>query len=201
MPPEIDVSERLTAIAEATLQVAREEGPRAATIRAVAARLGGSTTLITKYVPTRAALLSNAFRHMTAHWDGELAVALEGRTGMDRLRALSNWSLDTEGYDDAFRRLWLEKLAGPGRGPTGLDDELEEARDEHASIVEAVDGAFEDDDTGWLVDTLFLAFRGFFISSIEDPENWPAERASAAINRLLDAVEAADVSKAAARSV
>lgn len=195
MPPEIDVPERLDAIAEATLQIAREEGPRAATIRAVAARLGGSTTLITKYVPTRAALLSNAFRHMTAHWEAELSATLEGHTGIERLRALAGWSMDTEGYDDAFRRLWLEKLAGPDRSPTGLDDELEEAREEHASIVETVTGAFGEGDTDWLVDTLFLAFRGFFISSIEDPEHWPPERASAAVNRLIDLVEAAEPSR------
>jgi hypothetical protein len=45
------------------------------------------------------------------------------------------------------------------------------------------------DDQNWLADVLFLAFRGYYISSIEDPEHWSPDRAASALEWLLDLVE------------
>ncbi|HJG47134.1 TetR family transcriptional regulator, partial [Corynebacterium variabile] len=63
MPREVDTSARLQRIADATLAVAREQGTRAVTLRAVAKELGGSTTLVTNYLKTRADLILNALDH------------------------------------------------------------------------------------------------------------------------------------------
>ncbi|HTU15220.1 MAG TPA: TetR family transcriptional regulator C-terminal domain-containing protein [Solirubrobacterales bacterium] len=187
MPAEINVTERLQAIAVATLQLAQEEGPGGVTVRAVAKRLGGSTTLVTKYIPSRTALLANAFEHISAHWQNDLGATLEDQEGMDRLRSLALWSLNTGEFEDAIRRLWIAALAGSPPGPEGGETSRTEAHDEYEFIRETVAGA---DQEAWLADALFLAFRGFYVSSVEDPENWPPERAAEAITRLLDIVEA-----------
>lgn len=178
--------ERLRSIAKATLQLASDEGPGSVTVRAVAARLGGSTTLITKYLPTRLALLGNAFAYVDENWEIDKAKALEGKAGMERVRALAHWSLQTENYDDAIRRFWMEALAG---SPTKADHEApkDEAHDEYDAIREAVDDAGQQP---WLADLLFLAFRGYYISSVEDPATWSPERAFAAVQAALDLVEA-----------
>lgn len=73
MPAEIDRAERLDDIARAVLEIAREHGGQAVTVRAVAARLGGSTTLVTKYLPSRPALLANALRYVRENWAAESA--------------------------------------------------------------------------------------------------------------------------------
>lgn len=185
MPAEIDRDERLDAIAKATLEITREHGARAATVRAVGARLGGSTTLVTKYLPSRPALLANAVRYVNANWSDDLAGALAERNGEDQLRALANWSLNTTGYDDVIRRLWIDALASGERSTGGTDLPREQARAEHDQIRATVTQALGEE-AGWLADTLFLAFRGYYLSSIEDPENWPPERAAAAISQLLD---------------
>lgn len=188
MPVPIDVAKRLDAIANATLDLARDQGAGAVTIRAVAAHMGGSTTLITKYLPTRAALLANASRYVQDHWTDELATALGDRTGVDQLRALAAWSLDTDDYDLPVRRLWLEALSTGQQRANGTDIPLEQARAEHDWIETLVADACGKRQS-WLADTLFLTLRGYYLSTIEDPDRWPPERAAAAIKRLLDLVE------------
>lgn len=185
MPPEIDTSARLTEIAEATLEVAREQGPRSVTIRAVAARMGRSTTVITKYVPSRSALLSNAVSHVRAGWDVAVAKALDQKTGLDRLRALMDWTLDTEDYDDAARRLWHETLAKEDPASEQWEALVDEAQDDHASIVTTIEESAIDA-PAWLADVLYLVSRGFFVSTVADPEGWSGDRARVAVNAMLD---------------
>jgi AcrR family transcriptional regulator len=188
MPPAINVEERLDAIAIATLEIAREHGAAGVTIRAVAARLGGATSRVTKYVPTRAALLNNASRYMAAHWSNDAADALDQQTGIDRLRALARWSLNTEGYDDAIRRLWIDALASRNENDDPASRSRQQARDEHKTIRELVTSVLPHR-MEWLADTLFLAFRGYYLSTIEDPGRWPPERAASAIEQLLDVIQ------------
>ena len=185
MPPEIDTSARLTEIAEATLEVAREEGPRSVTIRAVAARMGRSTTVITKFIPSRSALLVNAVSHVRAGWDAAVTEVLGRKSGMERLRALMDWTLDTEDYDDAARRLWHEILAKEEPDSDQWEALVDEAHDDHASIVKTIEESAIDAPP-WLADVLFLVSRGFFVSTVKDPEGWSGDRARAAVNAMLD---------------
>lgn len=188
MPAPIDVEQRLDEIAVATLELAREGGAAAVTIRAVAARLGGATSRVTKYLPTRAGLLANAARYMTAHWEADAGAALADQTGIDRLRALAAWSLTTDGYDDAIRRLWIDAIASGQTEIEGVNHVREQAHHEQDELRALVEDALPAGNE-WLADALYLAFRGYYLSTIEDPHRWPAERAGAAIQRLLDLVE------------
>ncbi|BBY28473.1 hypothetical protein GCM10023114_20000 [Mycolicibacterium sediminis] len=194
MPPEIDTSARLTEIAEATLEIAREEGPGSVTIRAVAARMGRSTTVVTKYVPSRSALLVNAVSHVRSGWDAAVAEVLDRKSGMDRLRALMDWTLDTEDYDDAARRLWHEILAKEEPDSDQWGALVDEAHDDHASIVATIEESAIDAPP-WLADVLFLVSRGFFVSTVKDPEDWSGDRARVAVNAMLDDLVAPGVTR------
>lgn len=185
MPAEIDRAKRLDDIARATLEIARERGPRGVTVRAVAASLGGSTTLVTKYLPTRPLLLGNAFRYVRENWSESSAEALGESTGKERIHALARWSLQTVDDDATIRQLWIEALASGNRAVEGLDLPQLQAHSEHEDI-----GAIVEQGLGerwdWLVDTLFLVFRGYYLSSIEDPQRWRTQRAAEAVARLLN---------------
>lgn len=181
MPVHVDVEKRLADIAEATIAIASKEGADAVTIRSVAKRLGGSTGLVTRYVPTRAALLTNAGAWVQAQWNDDYEKVLNGAEGVQRLRALAALMCSTSDLDQAARRMWVEQVqhAGPR-----VIDTVVEAGQEMEVIRRAASGT-KMEGAAWLHDLLFLAFRGYFILDIEDPDGWPAERAATAVDTLL----------------
>lgn len=79
------------------------DGLDGVSIRAVAKRIGGSTTLVTNYLPTREALLRNAIEHTMRDWDADLDQALEGTPAPGRLAVLARWACSTTGNDEVRR--------------------------------------------------------------------------------------------------
>ncbi|PZT71290.1 hypothetical protein DN402_04540 [Streptomyces sp. SW4] len=96
MPIDVDEVQRRKEIAEATLAVAARDGARAVTIRAVAKELGGSTAMVTNYVPTRMALITNAVRAAESRWRADLDAHVGELRGKERLRATVEWHLSTD---------------------------------------------------------------------------------------------------------
>ena len=47
----------------------------------------------------------------------------------------------------------------------------------------------------WLADVLFLVSRGFFVSTVKDPEDWSGDRARVAVNAMLDDLVAPGVTR------
>ncbi|MEU7278439.1 TetR/AcrR family transcriptional regulator [Streptomyces sp. NPDC045431] len=186
MPIEVDEARRLDEIADATIQVARERGVRSVTIRAVAAQLGGSTAMVTNYVSSRSALMINALRRAERDWAGEMEEVLEGLTGPERLQAVARWMCTTERDDEVLRRLLMEiASAGPGAGADV--EELRRAtarrgRDEMGALV-AEAGL---PDAALSADILHLLFRGYWLSTLEDPDTWTRERGTRVALALID---------------
>lgn len=190
MPIEVDEAQRLDEIAAATIQVARERGVRAVTIRAVAQQLGGSTAMITNYIPSRAGLMVNALRHAETEWNREVEEELDGLDGPGRLTALTRWMCTTGGDDLVMRRLLMETLAaGPAAGR-----EIEQARADTArSHVASLHDVVTEAEPGFppeAADILHLLFRGFWLAALEDPQGWPAERGTRAALATLDLLRA-----------
>ncbi|MGW7051643.1 TetR/AcrR family transcriptional regulator [Streptomyces sp. NPDC054887] len=186
MPIEVDEERRLDEIADATIQVARERGVRSVTIRAVAAQLGGSTAMVTNYVSSRSALMINALRRAEEGWTREMEQVLEGVAGPDRLRAAARWMCTTERDDEVQRRLLMEiASAGPGAGA-----EVEELRRATSRRSRAEFGALAAEaglpDPALGADILHLLFRGYWLSTLEDPESWSTERGTRTALALLD---------------
>jgi AcrR family transcriptional regulator len=185
MPLDVDAEARLDAIAEATIEQATHAGPRAITIRTVAARLGGSTTKVTHYVRSRGELMANAVRRVQQHWRPELAEVLAGRTGRDRLATFVDWWTTGTAQYDVFRLMWVEMLAMRDSDEVvsrALQQEAHAERDEVVAVLTESRIA----DPQLRADLLYLLLRGINISSVEDPETWPAERGRQAALALVE---------------
>ncbi|WP_067476363.1 TetR/AcrR family transcriptional regulator [Actinomadura hibisca] len=184
MPVEIDISQRLATIADATLEIVAADGVDGVSVRAVARRVGGSTTLVTNYLPTRDALLRNAIEHAIQTWTRDMEPSLAGTAGLERLLAVVRWACSTDGDDRVLRRLFMEIL---GRGEPGsqalavLCEDGRHNRDELAGAARDAGAA----DAAFTADVLHLVLRGFYVSSLEDPERWDSERAAPLVERLV----------------
>ena len=187
MPIQVDIEARLADIAAATLQVADRGGLADVTIRAVAAELDASTTFITNYLPTRAALLTNALRHIEAEWMVELEAELRGDDPAVALRRAMRSAVVWDSEELLRSQFWVAVL--------GVSDRAE-AVDEHlAESTAAVRALFAklvaqcghpDPDTG--ADLLVLVAQGAFISIVETPDLWPSTRLVEVADAAVDAV-------------
>ncbi|GJF31456.1 hypothetical protein KNE206_41560 [Kitasatospora sp. NE20-6] len=185
MPIDVDEVQRRKAIAHATLTVAARDGARAITIRAVAKELGGSTAMVTNYVPTRSALILNAVRAAESRWRADLESHVGDRTGADRLRATVEWHLSTEPEDLLLRTLWVEMLSSAHTDPAGVD--RQEPRDSRQEFLDASIAAGVPD-AALAADVLSLLTRGYYVSSMEEPAYWTAERVARVTKAVVDAL-------------
>lgn len=188
MPIEVDADKRLDQIAEATLRLAGREGPGNITIRAVAAELGGSTTLVTNYLRSRADLLANAVRYEQRQWaaDTERALNSAGPDPRERLYAMIRWSTSTDHDDVAARQIWMDLVS---RAPdTGASALLREDASEHHRRFQNLLHQVSPNIPSHVCDALYLAVRGFYFATTEDPQHWPDHRAEQAIVQMADAL-------------
>lgn len=186
MPREVDSAQRLTDIAAATIAVARASGAHAVTIRSVARQLGGSTTLVTNYLPSRAALVLNALDQGRDRWEAERTDALAQAEPRDRLHALVDWSLSSTSDDPVLRTLILEIVANAGFEP-GMAAALQRESTQFIELLAATarEAGFEDPDA--VADVTYLLVRGAYIASTEDPGRWTDQHLRRVI---LGAIEA-----------
>ncbi|ORT57055.1 TetR family transcriptional regulator C-terminal domain-containing protein [Streptomyces sp. CB03238] len=185
MPIDVDEVQRRKEIARATLAVAARDGARAVTIRAVAKELGGSTAMVTNYVPTRIALITNAVHAAESRWRADLEARVGDLQGKERLRAMVEWNLSTEPDDLLLRTLWVEMLSSTHTDPNGVD--RDEARESRQEFVDAAIAAGAPD-ADLAADVLSLLTRGYFISTVEDPAFWTAERTARVARAVVDAL-------------
>lgn len=187
MPIEVDEVRRLDEIAQATIEVARQQGVRAVTIRAVAKQLGGSTAMVTNYVPNRAALMYNALRRAEEDWASDMEEFLRGSDGPDRLRAMARWMCTTTDDDEILRRLLIE-IASSEEGPAA-EGVRASSREYRAEIAQAVSEAGVPQ-AELTADILHLMFRGYWLATLEDGDGWPTERGAGAVLAVLDLLRA-----------
>lgn len=189
MPIDVNAEERLAQIAEATLRVVEKRGADGVTIRAVAEEMGGSTTVVTNYIPTRTRLISNAVHHAIEGWNEEMAGQLEGLAPEEEFRALARWSSSTTGDDPVVRQLFIELLAKAGEGEelNALRADGAEHR-EHFKVAAAAAGVAEPD---FAADLMHLILRGFYLAAVEDPDGWSTARVQPVIDHLIDLLQAA----------
>jgi AcrR family transcriptional regulator len=188
VPIQVDPQERLDELAVATLTVVQRDGLAALTIRSVADEVGRSTAVVTNYLPTRAALVLNAFRHGREAWGRELGTAVAGLEGPERLDRTLQWWSSSEPIDGALRQLWLEIVltSDDPRFAAVVGELSADDRDRVRAAVAAADNEAGD----LLVDALLLVLRGFWVSATEDPEQWTPDRGLAAFRAIAAALDA-----------
>jgi AcrR family transcriptional regulator len=203
VPIDVNAEERLAQIAEATLRVVEKRGADGVTIRAVADEMGGSTTVVTNYIPTRTRLISNAVHHAIDAWESELDQQMEGRAPEEEFRELARWSSSTTGDDPIVRQLFIELLAKAGEGEEldALRKDGQEHR-EHFRVAAVAAGIAEPD---FAADLMHLMLRGFYLAAVEDPAEWSTDRVQPVLDHLIDLLQSAPAPaprkrRAAARS-
>lgn len=186
MPREIDAGQRLADIAAATVRVARTAGAQAVTIRSVARELGGSTTLVTNYLPSRAALIINALDQGRDRWLAERTEAIAAVPVAERLTALIEWSLSTGGDDAVLRTLILEIVANVNVEPE-MRESLRRESIEFQQVLETAAAEAGFVDPGHVAALVYVLVRGSYIATTEDPDRWDESRVRRVV---LDAVAA-----------
>jgi AcrR family transcriptional regulator len=184
MPIDVDHEQRMKDIARATISVVKERGAEGVTVRAVAERLGGSTTLVTNFLPTRGDLLLNAVRFILDGWNDEMTRTLAGVPAAEYFAAYSRWNISTAGDDQAYRRLLIEVVASSGSYPVAQHAIRGFSRENHETLLEAARAA-DATTPEFAADVIHLVLRGFYLASLEDPERWAYERMAPIIDRLL----------------
>lgn len=79
-------------MSDAVLAIAADRGFTAVTIRAVAERIGASTSVVTHYVPSGDELLRRAVRREIGARKTQAETVVAGLTGAAGLRALVRWA-------------------------------------------------------------------------------------------------------------
>ncbi|MBL1076527.1 TetR/AcrR family transcriptional regulator [Nocardia sp. 2] len=182
MPVEVDSADRRRRIGEAGVRIVREHGVAGLTVRAVAAALGGSTSLITNYVRNRTQLLDLTLETLVHQWDTQVD-ELTGDAGQ-RLRRLAEWALDWNRDTGPTVAKILVQILGENaidaQRLATLHHELDRLRGRLIAALRAAQ--VPDADTA--ADVLYLASRGAMITSVENPGDWPAERLARAADHL-----------------
>lgn len=188
MPRYVDHEDRRAQIVEATLEILADRGPRGLTFRAVAAKLGGSSTLITHYFATRQELL-DAIVGTMADWPSELdELEMDSDDEVERLRRFLIWMIPSSERGLMQERGRINLLGEP-------DAKL---RTRH--IFETWDAQARDlfrrhlrnlvpkDELELKVDVLRTVTNGLTLSTVEHPDNWPLARQTAVIDEVLAAL-------------
>ncbi|RGE20022.1 TetR/AcrR family transcriptional regulator [Leucobacter sp. wl10] len=171
MPRDIDREARLQDIADATIRVARASGANAVTIRAVARELGGSTTLVTNYLPSRSALILNVLDRASARWRDEYESSASGLTPSQRFEALVTWEPDPDEVEPVLRALILEIVANAQAEPA-LSESLHRESEAYRAVLRQAAGEAGFADADLATDLGYLLLRGAYFASAEDAAYW-----------------------------
>jgi AcrR family transcriptional regulator len=188
MPRHVNHDERRVEILRATLEVLAEHGPRGLTVRAVAGRMGGSSTLVTHYFSSRQALL-DALAELVADWPGDLAkLETDVEDPRQRLRLFLRWMVPTDeaGYIEERARI---NLIGEHAAPPRTRN-LFETWDNHvrAHFRRHLEGLVAGPRVEPTTDLLRTITNGLTLSAIEHPDRWPPERQFAVIDDALESL-------------
>lgn len=188
VPKEVDHDERRDEILTAVAGLLADVGLPGLTIRALAARLGGSVSVVTHYFPTRHSLLTNIGPWILKKWQGEIE-ALSNAEGdpLSKLRSALEWMLPLTPEGLLEERAGLSLIVGNERDAAaveGLRTELDASV--RGVVRDHVVGLVDEAHVEPIVDTLYAIGRGISVCVCEAPEAWPAERQLAVLDDLLD---------------
>jgi len=187
VPIQVDLTERRAAIADATIRVATREGLQAVTIRAIAADLGASTTVITNYLPTRTALLVNALQQIETRWLEELEAHLVGASPQAALRRAMRVAVDWDADEVLRLQFWIAVMAVPNRD-SEVDRHLIDSTTAMRELFCKLVGQCGHPQATVAADMLVLVAQGAFVSIVETPGEWSRERMMITADAVVDAV-------------
>ncbi|MGV9321977.1 TetR/AcrR family transcriptional regulator [Streptomyces sp. NPDC003660] len=181
MPRQVDHAARLAAVEDAVIAIAADAGFDAVTIRAVAKRVGASTSVVTHYVGSREELLCNAVRRELDRRRAEADAAARGLDGKAALRAVVEWAVLSP--SERTHRFWLALVLSAAGQPT-LRAELTRFNRWWTQQIEKLLHEAGSADAARELDLISLFVDGIVVSGFDAGKAWTPERRT----RLLDAV-------------
>jgi AcrR family transcriptional regulator len=189
MPRHVDHAARRHEILCVATSVVAESGMRGLSFRAIADRLGGSTTMVTHFYPTMKDLLDELATSIVDSWDEEI-VALEH--GVDdpygRLMLHLEWLLpvDEEARigERARINLLADELTGNDHRKTfkAWDRKVRGLLRTHLEPL-VPEGRIDD-----IVELLRVVTNGVVLSVMEHPGDWPRRRQLAVVGTVLEGI-------------
>jgi AcrR family transcriptional regulator len=185
MPKQVDAALRREEILAAAYWVLEEEGLAGISFRAVAARLGGSSTLVTHYYTSRQAMVEDLIAFSLDRWKADLD-ALE--TGIadpgKRLRVLLEWLVPVTSDGLREERARLNLLANHHDSETRAmlakwDKYGRKLMRRHLQPLVATE------DLDDAVEILAVTVYGICISAVQSPSAWPRRRQRGALEMQL----------------
>jgi AcrR family transcriptional regulator len=188
VPRAVDADDRRREIATAALRLISTKGYRALTLRAVAAELNGSLTLVTHYYASREELLKDMATQLMSQWDEELATLERDATdASERLRLFLEWMIPMDEQGELEERARII-LAAETRSEHPDIQETLNTWDlaMRSALQERVAAVIEDPEEVKSVAEILRVFtNGVVLSVIEHPDEWPSERQGGVLDRVL----------------
>jgi AcrR family transcriptional regulator len=185
MPKQVDAALRREEILSAAYWVLEEEGLAGISFRSVAARLGGSATLVTHYYASRQALVEDLIAFSLNRWKADLE-ALE--MGIDdpgeRLRVLLEWLVPVKPEGLREERARLNLLANHYDSETQA---MLKKWDQHGrSLVRKhLQPLIAKENIEDAVEILAVTIYGISLSAVQSPSAWPRRRQLRALETQL----------------
>lgn len=186
MPKFVDHDVRKRDIVRATLELLAESGTGGLSFRAVAARLGGSTTLVTHYFPNQDALLAEVASYSLVLWGEEIdTLDRQGATPTERLQNLLVWLMPVTPVGLMQERARINLLSSELLGE-GHRTALEEWDVRIRSVLRNhLEELVPHDQVDKTVELLRVTISGVVLTVVEHPGLWPIERQLAIVEHLM----------------
>ena len=185
MPIYVDHEARRRQIVAAAIQAVAEDGPKGLSFRAVAERMGGSTTVVSHYFPSRQALVEGIASSVT--WLPDELDRLQAGISdpVERLRIVLDWLLPSspQGLQAERARLSLSGERDAGMTTQQFFDVWD--RRVREILAERITGLVPDDRVAPTVDLLRCLANGITLSTVEHTTEWTPQRQRAVMDDLL----------------
>ncbi|MFD5124115.1 TetR/AcrR family transcriptional regulator [Streptomyces sp. NPDC058385] len=185
MPRQVDHAARLAAVEDAVVAIAAETGFDAVTIRAVASRVGASTSVVTHYVGSREELLRNAVRRELDCRRAEADSKADGLHGSAALRAVVEWAILSP--TERSHRFWLALVLSASNQPT-LRGELSRFNEWWFQRIEQFLREAGSANPTRAADLVSLFVDGIVVSGFDAGEPWTLDRRTRLLNDVWEAL-------------
>ena len=188
MPRFVDPEQRKNDILDATVEAIAEGGFPHLTVRSLAKRLGGSSTLVTHYFANREELLSALADRVLKDAAEKSAELLEISDPDDRLRAVLEWFLPNTPESLKIERVRIVLVAHKATEPVVADMSARMEPGMRGLMRQALAEFVDPEDLEGMVDLLRAWTSGVVLSAVEHPEIWTPERQMQALDRFVSSL-------------
>lgn len=188
MPRFVDPDQRKAEIVSAVIELLSDGGFKNFTVRALAQKMGGSSTLVTHYFPTRDDLLVALHNYVLKDAEDQRGRLLEIDDPQERLHAVLAYFLPDDLRALNLERVRIAMAANRDSEPLVADffSQLEPGM--RGLIRASLEEFIPPEDLDSMVDLLRVWTSGMAVSAVEHPEIWTPERQRATLKLFVSSL-------------